>query len=90
MIGPIVERCKPSITKALEDAKLSNSDINKIVMVGGPTRIPLVRKFVSEVIGKEAESGVDPMEAVAMGLLFKQELLQVMLQVILFYLMLLL
>ena len=67
LIGPIVERCKPSITKALEDAKLSNSDINKIVMVGGPTRIPLVRKFVSDVVGKESESGVDPMEAVAMG-----------------------
>jgi len=67
LIGPIVERCKPSITKALEDAKLSNSDINKIVMIGGPTRIPLVRKFVSEVVGKDAESGVDPMEAVAMG-----------------------
>ena len=67
LIGPIVERCKPSITKALEDAKLSNSDISKIVMVGGPTRIPLVRKFVSDVVGKESESGVDPMEAVAMG-----------------------
>jgi molecular chaperone DnaK len=36
-------------------------------MVGGPTRIPLVKKFVSEVIEKEVESGVDPMEAVAMG-----------------------
>ncbi|MGY5148987.1 MAG: molecular chaperone DnaK [Candidatus Nitrosopumilus sp. bin_68KS] len=67
LIEPIVERCKPSILKALEDAKLSNSDINKIVMVGGPTRIPLVKKFVSGIIGKETESGVDPMEAVAMG-----------------------
>jgi molecular chaperone DnaK len=67
LIGPIVERCRPSIEKALEDAKLTKSDINKIVMVGGPTRIPLVKKFVSEVIGKEVESGVDPMEAVSMG-----------------------
>ena len=67
LIRPIVEKCKPSITKALEDAKLTNNDIGKIVMVGGPTRIPLVKKFVSEVIGKESESGVDPMEAVAMG-----------------------
>jgi molecular chaperone DnaK len=67
LIGPIIEKCKPSIEKALEDAKLSKSDINKIVMVGGPTRIPLVKKFVSEVVGKEVESGVDPMEAVAMG-----------------------
>jgi molecular chaperone DnaK len=67
LIGPIIERCRPSIEKALEDAKLSKSDINKIVMVGGPTRIPAVKKFVSEIIGKEVESGVDPMEAVAMG-----------------------
>ena len=67
LISPIVERCKPSILKALEDAKLTASDINKIVMVGGPTRMPIVRRFVSDVIGKDAESGVDPMEAVAMG-----------------------
>ena len=67
LIGPIIERCRPSIEKALEDAKLSKADIDRIVMVGGPTRIPLVKKFVGEVIGKESESGVDPMEAVAMG-----------------------
>jgi len=67
LIGPIVERCKPSIVKVFEDAKLSNSDINKIVMVGGPTRMPLVRKMVGEVVGLVPESGVDPMEAVAMG-----------------------
>ncbi|HSF27646.1 MAG TPA: molecular chaperone DnaK [Nitrosopumilaceae archaeon] len=67
LINPIVERCRPSITKALEDAKLSPSDITKIVLVGGPTRIPLVKKFVASVLGKEPESGVDPMEAVALG-----------------------
>jgi len=67
LIRPIVERCRSSIEKALEDAKLSKSDVGKIVMVGGPTRIPLVKKFVSEIIGKSVESGVDPMEAVAMG-----------------------
>jgi molecular chaperone DnaK len=67
LINPIVERCRPSITKALEDAKLSPADISKIVLVGGPTRIPLVRKFVATVTGKEPESGVDPMEAVALG-----------------------
>ena len=67
LIRPIIQRCKPSIEKALEDAKLSKSDISKIVMVGGPTRIPLVKKFVGEVLGKDPESGVDPMEAVAMG-----------------------
>ncbi len=67
LINPIVEKCRPSVEKALEDAKLSQSDISKIVLIGGPTRIPLVRKFISTLIGKDAESGVDPMEAVAMG-----------------------
>jgi molecular chaperone DnaK len=67
LINPIVEKCKPSVEKALEDAKLTASDISKIVLIGGPTRIPLVRKFISSLIGKDAESGVDPMEAVALG-----------------------
>ncbi len=67
LIGPIIKRCRSSIEKALEDSKLTKSSINKIVMVGGPTRIPLVKKFVSDVIEKDVESGVDPMEAVAMG-----------------------
>ena len=67
LINPIVERCGPSMTKALEDAKLSPDDISKIILVGGPTRIPLVRKFVASVMSKEPEAGVDPMEAVALG-----------------------
>ncbi|MEO9309179.1 MAG: molecular chaperone DnaK [Nitrososphaera sp.] len=67
LIRPIVERCRTSIDNALRDAKLSASDISKIVLVGGPTRIPFVKKFVGDVIGKSPESGVDPMEAVAMG-----------------------
>ncbi len=67
LINPIVERCRPSMIKSLEDAKLSPGDISKIILVGGPTRIPLVRKFVASVMGKEPEAGVDPMEAVALG-----------------------
>ncbi len=67
LINPIVERCKPSVEKALEDSKIPASDISKIVLIGGPTRIPLVRKFISSLVGKDAESGVDPMEAVATG-----------------------
>jgi molecular chaperone DnaK len=67
LIRPIVERCRTSIDNALRDSKLSTSDVSKIVLVGGPTRIPLVKKFVGDVIGKDPESGVDPMEAVAVG-----------------------
>jgi len=67
LINPIVERCRPSVTKSMEDAKLSPADVSKIILVGGPTRIPLVRKFVASLMGKEPEAGVDPMEAVALG-----------------------
>ena len=67
LIRPIVERCRTSIDNALRDAKLTAADVSKIVLVGGPTRIPMVKKFVGDVIGKSPESGVDPMEAVAMG-----------------------
>ena len=67
LVTPIVQRCKSSVEKAMEDAKISTSDITKIVLVGGPTRMPIVRKFVSDTVGKDAESGVDPMEAVAFG-----------------------
>ena len=67
LIRPIVERCRTSIDNALRDAKLATADVSKIVLVGGPTRIPMVKKFVGDVISKNPESGVDPMEAVAMG-----------------------
>ncbi len=67
LINPIVERCRPSVTKSMEDAKLTPADISKIILVGGPTRIPLVKKFVASLMGKEPEAGIDPMEAVALG-----------------------
>ena len=67
LVKSIVGRCKTSIDKALEDSKLSTSEITRIVLVGGPTRMPIVKKFVEESIGKKPESGVDPMEAVAFG-----------------------
>ena len=67
LVNPIVQRCQSSIDKAIEDAKISKTDITKIVLVGGPTRMPIVRKFVSDSVEKEAESGVDPLEAVAFG-----------------------
>jgi molecular chaperone DnaK len=64
---PIVERTEQTIKRVLADAKLSPSDIDKVILIGGMTRMPLVRKFVEDVIGKPAERGVDPMEAVAIG-----------------------
>ena len=67
LVKPIVERTRGSIEQALTDAKLSPADIDKIIMVGGPTRMPIVMKFVEDYVGKKVERGVDPMEAVAKG-----------------------
>jgi molecular chaperone DnaK len=67
LLRPIVEKCKSPLLQALQDAKLAPNDIDKIILIGGPTRMPMVRQFVATVMGKEPERGVDPMEAVAMG-----------------------
>jgi molecular chaperone DnaK len=67
VVRPIVERCRGPVMQALQDAKLSPEDIDKIILVGGPTRMPIVQQFIKEILGKEPERGVDPMECVAMG-----------------------
>jgi len=67
LIKDVLERCRGPLRQAIQDAKLDKSGIDKIVLVGGPTRMPAVRKFVSDFMGKEAERGVDPMECVAIG-----------------------
>ncbi len=67
LVEPIIKKCKGPLEQALEDAKLKASDVDKIILVGGPTRMPIVRKFVEDIIGKPAERGVDPMECVAQG-----------------------
>lgn len=64
---PIVQRISTPIKHVIEDAKLSLADINKIILIGGQTRMPLVRKFVQDTFGKAPEMGVDPMECVAVG-----------------------
>ncbi len=67
LIRPIVDRCAKPIEQALADSKLSPHQIDRIILVGGPTRIPAVQKFVESKVGKQIERGVDPMECVAMG-----------------------
>ena len=67
LVKPIIEKCKDPMEQALNDAKLKGADIDKIILVGGPTRMPSVKKFVEDFIGKKAERGVDPMECVADG-----------------------
>jgi molecular chaperone DnaK len=78
LIGPIVQRCRTPLETALKDARgafskdgvqfsENGAEIDKIIMVGGPTRMPIVQKFVEDFFGKKIERGVDPMECVAMG-----------------------
>src|SRR3989344_1164203 len=67
LVKPIIARMKHPVEQALTDAKLTPHEIAKIILVGGPTRMPVVQKFVEEYIGKQVERGIDPMEAVAKG-----------------------
>ena len=67
LVRPIVEKCQHSVEQALNDAKLKPSEIEKVILVGGPTRMPIVQKFIENIFGAKIERGVDPMECVAMG-----------------------
>jgi molecular chaperone DnaK len=67
VIRPVIDRCRAPMEQALADAKLTKDNINRVILVGGPTRMPVVQKFVEDYAGKKVEGGVDPMECVAMG-----------------------
>jgi molecular chaperone DnaK len=76
LVRPIIEKCRGPLEQALNDAtdafskegtRFGSQDIDKIIMVGGPTRMPIVQKFVEDYFGKKIERGIDPMECVAMG-----------------------
>ena len=67
LVRPVIERCRGPTTQALADAKLKPEDVNRVVLVGGPTRMPIVQNFLRELMGKEPERGVEPMECVALG-----------------------
>ncbi|MDO8538654.1 MAG: molecular chaperone DnaK [archaeon] len=67
LVQHIVKKCEKPVTQSLADAKLSPQEISEIIMVGGPTRMPIIKEFVEKIIGKKVERGVDPMECVALG-----------------------
>ncbi len=67
LVGPIIERCRHPMEQAINDAKVTPRDIDRIIMVGGPTRMPIMQKFVEDYVGKKIERGIDPMECVALG-----------------------
>ena len=67
LLRRLVERCRGPVEQAIKDAQLSKDKIDRIVLVGGPTRMPMIQKFLEGEIGRPIERGVDPMECVAMG-----------------------
>jgi molecular chaperone DnaK len=64
---PIVEKIREPILKTLSDSKLTSVQIDKIILIGGQTKMPLVQQFIEDIIGKKPERGIDPMECVAIG-----------------------
>ncbi len=67
LVDAIVKKCAGPMERAIADAGLTPAQIDKIILVGGPTRMPIVQNFVNNYIGKTPERGIDPMECVAMG-----------------------
>jgi len=67
LVRPVIERCRAPVEQALHDAGITPKQVDRVVFVGGPTRMPAVRAFFEEMFGHKAEMGVDPMECVAAG-----------------------
>ena len=65
--APIVERTRAHCRRAMADAKVTPADLDEIILVGGQTRMPLVRRLVAEIFGKPANTSQNPDEAVAIG-----------------------
>jgi len=67
MLDPLVQRCHKSVEQAIKDAKLSMKEVSKVILVGGPTRMPMVQRAIESWTGHKPERSIDPMECVAMG-----------------------
>ncbi len=67
LIQPILDRLKAPTQQAIKDAKLSTDKIDKVIFVGGSTRIPAVQALVKQLTGKDGDKSVNPDEAVALG-----------------------
>lgn len=75
LIRPIVARTGAACQQALADAGLSTSDIDEVVLVGGSTRVPLVRQHVAALFGRTPHTDLDPDQVVAMGAAMQADLL---------------
>jgi len=67
LVEPVLSRLEGPIRQAFKDAGWQFSDVNHVILVGGPTRMPVVRERFERILGRPAERGVDPMQCVALG-----------------------
>ncbi len=67
LITPLLNRVRGPVEQALKDAKIDKSGIDEIILVGGSTRVPAVKKLVKEMLGKDPNQSVNPDEVVALG-----------------------
>ena len=72
---PVLDRCAGPVRRALRDAGLAAADLSGVILVGGATRMPLVRRFVAELFGKQPLSDIDPDQVVALGAAVQADLL---------------
>jgi molecular chaperone HscA len=75
LVAPVLDRCGPPVRRALADAGLSAGDLSGVILVGGATRMPLVRRFVRELFGREPFGDIDPDQVVALGAAVQADLL---------------
>ncbi len=75
LVRPILDRCAGPVRRAINDAGLAPSDLSGVILVGGATRMPLVRRFAAELFGREPLADIDPDQVVALGAAIQADLL---------------
>lgn len=75
LVAPILDRCRPSVLRAVRDAGVEVAQLSGVILVGGATRMPIVRRFVAELFGRQPLADIDPDEVVALGAAVQADLL---------------
>jgi molecular chaperone HscA len=75
LVRPVLARCAPPVRRAIRDAGVAVEELSGVILVGGATRMPIVRRFVADLFGKEPLADIDPDEVVALGAAVQADLL---------------
>ncbi|MBL7715086.1 MAG: molecular chaperone DnaK [Bdellovibrionales bacterium] len=75
LVRPVLERTRAACEAAMKDAGLSNSDLTEVILVGGPTRLPIVQKVAEEIFGRKPNTSMHPDEVVAEGAAIQADIL---------------